>query len=163
MTRLQLDDLGRADRLLTTLTCRYPGVLVLEHEGDSFLIDDPDRTLSPEQQRPFCTLVTGDHGETVSRLDRDPDTYRVSLALGRSAYEARFGPAPRERDATGVLDTGFDYAAVDQLLPHPHYASQYWACVINPGPQTVADLGELLDAAQTHARRVSENRIRRSG
>jgi len=135
----------------------FDGVDVLEHEGDTFLIYDPAGDLPPERQLPFATIVTGDHYDTVSALDA-PGAYRLNIGLTKATYTALFGAAPTQRDEHGVLQTGFDYAATDTLMPHPHYASQYWVCVVNPAAATWTSVRDLLAEAHGFAARKHANR-----
>src|SRR5262245_23951275 len=90
----------------------FDSVWAVENLGDTFFMYAPDGDLPPERQFPFVTLVTGDHYDSVSKLDR-PDTYRLNIGLTKATYGAMFGAVPTQRDADGVLDTGFDYTAVD--------------------------------------------------
>jgi len=130
----------------------FDGVRTLDAAGDTFLLYDPAGDLPAERQLPFATIVTGDHYDTVSHLDR-PDTYRLNIGLTKATYASWFGAPPRQRDADGVLETGFDYAAVDTLLPHPTYAAQHWVCVVNPGEATLATVRTMLAEAHAFAAR----------
>ncbi|WP_067186378.1 DUF6194 family protein [Microtetraspora niveoalba] len=134
----------------------FDGINVLEASGDTFFLYDPDRDLPPERQTPFVTIVTGDHYDTVSKLDR-PGAYRLNIGLTKATYTGLFGAAPTGRDADGVLDTGFDHAAVDTLTPHPIYASQYWVSVVDPGEATLETVRTLLAEAHTFAARKHAN------
>jgi hypothetical protein len=134
----------------------FDGVMTLEGSGDTFLVYDPDGDLPPERQMPFVTIVTGDHYDSVSQLDR-PGAYRLNIGLTKATYTASFGAPPTERDADGVLDTGFDHAAVDTLMPHPIYASQYWVSVVNPGEATQETVRALLAEAHGFAARKHAN------
>jgi hypothetical protein len=124
----------------------FDGVNVLENLGDMFFLYDPDRDLPPERQWPFATLVTGDHYDTVSNLDR-PGVYRLNIGLTKATYSAMFGTAP----------TSPDYAALDVLMPHPIYASQHWVCVLNPGEATLETVRALLTEAHGFAARKHAN------
>lgn len=104
---------------------------------------DPGGDLPAERQFPFVTIVTGDHYDSVSNLNR-PGTYRLNIGLTKATYVASFGAAPTQRGADGVLDTGFDHAAVDTLMPHPIYAAQHWVCVVNPGEAKLETVRTLL-------------------
>lgn len=141
----------------------FDGVEVLENLGDAFFIYDPERILPPTRRLPFATIVTGDHYDSVSGLDR-PGAYRVNIGLTKATYVRRFGSPPTRRDADGVLDTGYDHAAVDTVVPHPHYASQYWVSVVNPGPATLDTVREMLaEAHALAARKYARWRARRTG
>jgi hypothetical protein len=149
---------------MTRYVCEtFDGVNAVEANGDTFFMYDPDRDLPAERQLPFATIVTGDHYDTVSKLDR-PGAYRINIGLTKATYTARFGAAPTQRDADGVLETGFDYAAVDTLAPHPIYASQYWVSVVEPGEATLETVLELLaEAHEFAARKHANHRARRAG
>jgi predicted DNA-binding protein (MmcQ/YjbR family) len=59
------------------------------------------------------------------------------------------------------LATGVDYAALDTLMPHPFYASQYWVSVVNPGEATLDTVRTLLtEAYEFAARKHSRKRSR---
>ncbi|MEV0697274.1 DUF6194 family protein [Saccharopolyspora sp. NPDC050389] len=134
----------------------FDGVRAVENAGDTFFVHDPDGDLPDDRWMPFATIVTGDNYDTVSDLDH-PGAYRINIGLTKDSFTARFGPAPTARDERGVLATEFDYAARDQVLPHPHYASQYWVCVVNPGPETTGEVRRLLDEAHDFAARKHAN------
>jgi hypothetical protein len=135
----------------------FDGVRAVEGNGDTFFLYDPDGNLPPERQLPFATVVTGDHYDTVSQLGRS-NTYRLNVGLTKATYVALFGAPPTRHDADGVLETGYDYAAVDTVVPHPTYASQYWVCVVNPGDTTRQTVRTLLAEAYEFAARKHANR-----
>jgi hypothetical protein len=139
----------------------FDGVRAAEGSGDTFFLYDPDGDLVAERQIPFVTIVTGDHYDSVSNLNR-PGAYRLNIGLTRTTYTSWFGAAPTQRDADGVLETGFDHAAVDTVVPHPIYASQYWVSVVNPGEATLETVRTFL--AEAHgfaARKYANHRARR--
>jgi hypothetical protein len=158
MTLLEPADVAEATTLLHAIEQQLAGVVTTEGSGDWYLFYDPDGITRPDQRFPFCTLVTGDRYDGASRLDRDPATYRVNVGVDRHSYEDLFGPAPRQAAGHEVVETGFDYALTDTLLPHPFYAPLHWVCVVNPGVRTRERLGELLDLAHALARRSYDNR-----
>lgn len=139
----------------------FDGVTALDAAGDTYLLYDPDGDLPADRQIPFVTIVTGDRHDSVSELHR-PGCYRLNIGLTKATYTTRFGPAPTRRDADGVLETGFDYAAVDAVMPHPVYASQHWVCVLNPGPATLETVRTLLAEAHGFAvRKHANHQLRR--
>jgi Family of unknown function (DUF6194) len=146
-------DLRTAPALVTALRRELPGIVTSEGSGDWFVFYDPDGVTVPEKRFPFLTLVTGDRHDAASRLDRDAGTYRVNLGVGREAYEALLGPAPRQPAGRDVIETGTDYTASDTVLPHPFYAPLHWICIVNPGPDTAPRLPDLIDRAYTEAAR----------
>lgn len=134
----------------------FPGVDPLAANGDVFFIYDPDRDLPGERKLPFATLVTGDRYDQLSQLDR-PGVFRLNFGVSRRTYRELFGAPPARLGPEGVIETGHDFAALDQLLPHPVYAPQAWISVLNPGERTWEQVKELLQEAydlgvQRHAR-----------
>jgi hypothetical protein len=103
--------------------------------GDTFF-------MLPGKKMPFATIVTKDYGEfdNASKLDR-PDVFRLNIGVSRSTFRSLFGE-----------DGGYDYAALDALMPHPVYAKQWWVSVLNPSLETFETLKSLL--AEAYARHV---------
>jgi hypothetical protein len=134
----------------------FDGVKAVDNSGDTFFMYDPAGDLPAERQLPFATIVTGDHYDSVSKLDR-PGAYRLNIGLTKATYATWFGAAPTQRSANGVLDTAFDHAAVDTVMPHPTYAAQHWACVVNPGEATLETIRTLLAEAHGFAARKHAN------
>jgi hypothetical protein len=134
---------------------------VMEAYGDTFFLYDPDGDLPPERRLPFATIVTDDNYERVSELS-EPGAYRLNIGLTKATYTAMFGAVPTERDDQGVLETGFDYAERDRVMPHPVYASQHWVCVVSPGEATLDAVRPLLAEAHEFAARKHANHARRT-
>jgi hypothetical protein len=113
--------------------------------GDRFLYREPGG-VETARTRPFATIVTGDYPgfDEASDLDR-PGVFRLNLSIGRSELATRC-PAPAE---------ALDLAALDVVMPHPVYAAQGWACVLNPSPARMAEVDELLTIA--HARAAGDS------
>jgi Family of unknown function (DUF6194) len=116
--------------------------------GDTFFIYDPERNLEPKQQFPFATIVTKDYGDfdNTSQLDR-PGVFRLNIGVSRDTFKV-----------VADQSTNRDYAALDQLMPHPVYAAQSWLCVLNPSPQTFEQVKPLLAEAYDRAVRRIINR-----
>lgn len=129
--------------------------------GDTFFIYDPHRNLEPHRQLPFATIVTKDYGDfdNASNLSR-PGVFRLNIGVGKETYRSLFGQQPAPSSAAGTVDTNYDFAALDRLLPHPVYASQFWICVLNPSDATFQQIQPLLAeaydiAVSRHSRRES--------
>ncbi|MFI2780836.1 DUF6194 family protein [Streptomyces sp. ALB3] len=119
--------------------------------GDTFFFYSPEGGM-PKATQPFATIVTKDQpGDDRSRLDR-PDTFRVNIGAGRSAFIDWTGHAPREPAVDD--DPGMD----DAVIAHPVYASLGWVAVVNPGRGTDAAVRELLRNAYHRARARHERR-----
>lgn len=161
MVQVASDGLADATALLMAIQRELPGILTTNGQGDSFVFYDPDGVTVPEKRFPFLTVVTGDRYDAASHLDRDGRTYRVDLRVDRQTYEDLLGPAPRQPAGYEVIDTGFDYAAVDVVLPHPFYAPMHWVCIVNPAERTRSQLAHLIEIAHALAMRQYDNLRRR--
>ncbi|MEH0971707.1 DUF6194 family protein [Micromonospora sp. CPCC 205546] len=125
----------------------FDGVSVVEANGDTFYIYDPGRDLPAERQLPFATIVTGDHYDEASALDR-PGAWRLNIGLSRSAYGALFPQRHKPE---------LDHTVTDTVLPHPVYAPQHWVSVVNPGEASVDTVRQLLAEAYDFAARKHAN------
>jgi len=149
------------DAITQLIDRSFPGVDVVIGdegiaEGDRFFFYDPDRSLDPRKRFPFATIVTKDYGDfdRASNLNR-PGIFRLNIGVSSATFRALFGPQASPADAS------HDFAALDQLLPHPVYAPQSWICVLNPSEQTLQSIQPLLAeayqrAVRRHAQRSNE-------
>jgi len=119
--------------------------------GDRFFFAGEDRL------RPFATIVLHDvpDFDERSRLS-EPGRYRLNIEVGRAEFRNLFGYGPEEFAALG---DGLDFAEPDRLMPHPAYAVQGWASVVNPGPATADEVERLVAQARS---RSAERERRRS-
>ena|SRR5438132_5948314 len=108
--------------------------------GDTFFFYNP-RDVDPDHMFPFATIVTKDYGDfdSSSQLNR-PGVFRLNIGLDKKLYQSMFG-ASRE------VAISYDFAALDEIMPHPVYARQYWVCVLNPSAETFEAARPLLAAA----------------
>lgn len=108
----------------------------------------------------FATLKSknGDN-DRASHLDR-PSVYRLSLGLGKTAYQSLFGTVPTRPVAGGVVDTGHDFTALDTLLPHPVYAWMGWVCVLSPSVATFERMKPLIEDAHQLAMQKFDKRVK---
>ncbi len=135
----------------------FPGVDVVKPEmgsspeiavGDTFFIYDPQRNLEGAQQSPFATIVTKDYGDfdRASNLNR-PEVFRLNIGISTETYRSLFGKQPAAPGDAGHVDTGHDFTTLDQLMPHPVYASQSWVCILNPSETTFQKIRPFLAEA----------------
>lgn len=114
--------------------------------GDSFFYYAPEGVIP--QAQPFVTIVTKDYpDETPSGLDA-PDAFRVNLGTGKEEFVARLGRDPKAPPS----DLESLSATDDVIIAHPNYGSLGWLAVKNPGPNTEADLRELITRAYALAK-----------
>lgn len=137
----------------------YEDVQTTEVDGYTFFFHSDDHKF------PFATLGTKDNEyDRVSNLDR-PSVYRLNIGVGKETYRSLLGPQPAF-PAAGSFVEGYDFTALDQLMPHPTYAAQSWLCVLNPSETTFQhQVRPLLDeayqmAVRRHARKTADNAAR---
>jgi Family of unknown function (DUF6194) len=103
-----------------------------------------------DRMMPFATIVTSDRHDPASNLSRE-GVFRLNIGVGREAYHAMLGPPPKPPkwppEGTGVVDAPYDFTAVDQIMPHPVCAPQYWICALNPSDATFEKLRPPLTGA----------------
>lgn len=132
--------------ILHYITTTFPEIEVATVAGDSFFT-------IPGQKMPFATLVTRDEYDTVSDLGR-PGVFRLNIGVSKATFQEQFA-------ADVDLEDGYDFTALDRLLPHPVYGRQYWVCILNPSAATVETTVRPL-LAEAHARSAGRE-ARRAG
>lgn len=120
--------------------------------GETSFFYNPDRRLPRGIY--FATLKDkdGEH-DAASQLYR-PSVFRLNIGISKPTYRALFGPQPARPTAGGVVETGHDFSALDQLLPHPVYGWMSWVSVLNPSDATFHAVKPLL--AEAHALAVGK-------
>jgi hypothetical protein len=114
----------------------FAGVDATEAYGYLFFFYDPDGKLPIERKFPFATMAHADDDyDRASNLNR-PGVFRLNLGVAKETYRRLFGPPPAAPGPSGVVATGHDFTALDQLLPHPVYAPQSWICILSPTDET---------------------------
>ena len=125
------------------LVTSFPDIGITDASGDSYFFTDP------EKKHPFATLVTSDAHDQVSDLNR-PNVFRLSIGVGKERFRSLFGP-------DGAATSGFDFTALDRIMPHPVYGKMYWICVLNPSPAASETIrGLLTEAYEADRRRRSK-------
>ncbi|HYF65453.1 MAG TPA: DUF6194 family protein [Herpetosiphonaceae bacterium] len=118
---------------ITRFIVDLEGVETATANGDTFFFHGAERMF------PFVTLVMSNFNDSYSDLDR-PGVFRLNIGVTRQTFRALFGaPGARDADPADSAGTGYDFTALDTLLPHPVYGRQYWLCILNPGPATFAE------------------------
>lgn len=152
---------------ILTVVRSLDGVLILAPQagsefpelawGDAFFYYAPDGRV-PHNVQPYGTIVTKDYpDDTASRLDEE-GRWRVNIHVDRSTFVRLTGEEPRH------LDRPRDFAAVDQINPHPVYGALGWVAIVNPAALTMNIAIELLREAHHAARlRFERRRLRDIG
>jgi len=106
----------------------FAGVDVVDAMGASFFFFDP------EHMFPFATIVTSDEHDQASNLSR-PSVFRLNIGVSKQTFQSLFGPGAAP-SADGGAEDGYDFTALDRIMPHPVYGKMYWVCVLNPSDET---------------------------
>jgi hypothetical protein len=88
----------------------------------------------------FATIASnGNEYEQVSKLER-PGVYRLNIGVNRETFHSLFGK--------GKMDLSpYDFTALDTIMPHPDYSSQFFICVLSPSEATFEKIKPLLAEA----------------
>ena len=88
----------------------------------------------------FATIAShGNEYEQVSKLDR-PGVYRLNIGVNRETFHSLFGK--------GKMDLSpYDFTALDTIMPHPDYSSQFFICVLSPSEASFEKIKPLLAEA----------------
>jgi len=136
-----MDEASVADYITST----FDGVHAVDAWGDTFFFYNPDRT--QEDKVYFATIKSSDDEyDNVSGLSR-PSVFRLNVGVGKAAYRSLLGREPARPGTDGPADTGHDFTALDQVMPHPVYARAHWICVLSPSAATFETLRPLLAEA----------------
>jgi hypothetical protein len=114
----------------------FAGVDVVEALGASFF------SYGPDHRFPFATLVTGDEHDQASNLSR-PSVFRLNVGVSKQTFQSLFGSGSAHAAQAGA-EGGYDFTALDCIMPHPIYGKMYWVCVLNPSEETFKMVQELL-------------------
>lgn len=135
--------------LIQYLTTTFENVQVVQAQGASFFFYG---AMDDSNKFPFATLVTNDYNDKASDLER-PGVFRLNIGVSKATFLALFGGPVGRPNAAGVIESGYDYTALDQVMPHPVYGNMYWLCVLNPSPATFEQVKALLAEAYASAAR----------
>jgi hypothetical protein len=148
----------------------FPGVaLTTSTEGiaasDTFVIDNPKGDVEPQHQMAFGTIVTKIYGDFdhYSQFNR-PGVFRLDIGVGRETFTRLFDLPSIPLAAEGTVDAGYDYPALDRLLPHPVYAPRWSICVLNFSEVTFPTVRPLVaEAYQLAVNKLNRGRSARPG
>ncbi len=137
--------------VIRAITGTFDGVEELVGAGDSYFYVNLNPGEGPTDYRmPFATLMTSDAYDRASDLSR-PSVYRLNIGVSPETYRSLFGAKPPRSDPEGDKESGHDFTALDQVMPHPVYAPQFWLCVLNPSEETFQSVRPLLAEAYERA------------
>ena len=129
------------DEITEWITATYPETKVASAMGATFF------SLSDKHWPNFATIVTTDEHDlgSPSNLAR-AGIFRLNIGVGKESFQRLVGSM-----------TDPDYAAIDQVLPHPAYGKQRWIAILNPSRETFDDVIKPL-IAEAHDRLAKARR-----
>ena len=149
------------------ITETFEGVDVVVDSDNSFFFYNPDSNVPPDHRFPFVTLVTSDIYDQFSNLNR-PEVFRLNVGIGKQTFRSLFGDPARSSDSDSAAESGenfsgYDFTALDQVMPHPVYGRMFWVSVLNPGDETFETkvrplLAEAYELAVTRYKRLAARR-----
>ena len=149
-----------AEAVIQRITREFQDLVPKATWGETSLFYNPGNALKNGVY--FATIKEHDgENDKASHLDRE-GVFRLSFGLTPASYEELFGLRPPRPDKGGVVPTGHDFTALNELMPHPVYAWMGWVQVLSPTDQTMRDLTLLLTKAHEKARAGFTRRIRES-
>jgi hypothetical protein len=139
----------KPEQIIQSITEEFKGVVPKSSWGETSLFYNPGKVLPNGVY--FCTIKqkNGDNDKS-SKLDR-LGIYRVSIGIGKPAYETRFGERPKRPAKGGIVATEHDFTALNELMPHPIYGWMSWVQILNPKLETYTDLKPLIQQAYDDA------------
>ena len=88
----------------------------------------------------FATIASnGNEYEQISKLDRS-GVYRLNIGVSRETFRSLFGTKK-------INISDYDFTALDTIMPHPDYSSQFFLCVLSPSEATFEKIKPLLAEA----------------
>ncbi len=127
------------------LDTTFPDIHRVSAWGETSFFYNPHRKLPRGIY--FATIKEKNgQNDRASDLDRS-DVFRLNIGISRWTYRSLFGQQPSRPQAGGVVDTGHDFTALDQLMPHPVYGWMSWVAVLNPSATTFEAIKPLLSEA----------------
>ncbi len=127
----------------------FEGVIPKSSWGETSLFYNPGRMLPNGVY--FCTLKEKNgENDKASGLNRK-GVFRLSIGIAKETYEQHFGGRPKRPPKGGIIDTTHDFAALNELMPHPIYGWMSWVQVLNPSKPTFESLLPLIAEAHSNA------------
>lgn len=138
--------------IINTISETFEGVIPKSSWGETSLFYNPRKVLPNGVY--FCTIKekNGDNDKS-SNLDR-PGVFRLSVGLTKGSYQKIFGEKPKRPAKGCIINTGHDFSADNELMPHPIYGWMSWVQILNPSESKFTEILPLLTEA--HASAVSK-------
>lgn len=139
-----------ADEILEYCLKELEGTVLVNSWGERGIFYNPYNKL---KRGIYVLTVKEKDGENDqgSKLNRE-NIYRVNLGVRKATFQEMFGAVPKRPRKGGIVDMGYDFAAINQILPHPVYAWMGWICSLNPSQKTFEALKPYIQEAYEYAK-----------
>ena len=107
------------DEIITGVLSAYAGTVLDRNWGERGIFYNPGRALPKGIYLMTFKESNGPH-DKASDLERD-GVFRLNIGIPKCSYQRRFGALPFRPSAGGIVDTGYDFARLDEVMPHPVY------------------------------------------
>ncbi len=139
----------KPEKIVEKIVSDFDGVIPKSSWGETSLFYNPGKVFPNGVY--FCTIKEKDgDNDKASQLDRD-GVFRLSIGISKTTYENRFGLKPKRPAKGGIIDTGHDFTALNELMPHPIYGWMSWIQVLNPSISTFENILPLITEAHSNA------------
>ncbi len=126
----------------------FTGLIEAWNWGERSLFYNPERRLP---KGTYFLIFKDRDGANDSASGIRPGDYRLNVGISKVAFTDRFGAVPARPAASGVVQTGHDFAEPDRILPHPVYGWMCWIAILNPTHETFEEVKALLSGAYERA------------
>ena len=144
------------DEVLRYCLENLEGTVLVNSWGERGIFYNPGNALKRGVYVLTVKEKDGDNDKS-SNLNRE-NVYRVNIGVRKTTYIERFGAIPKRPDKGCIVDVGYDFSAIDLILPHPVYAWMGWICSLNPSKETFEELKPLIREAHEYAKEKFKKR-----
>ncbi|KUP04524.1 hypothetical protein Q73_15475 [Bacillus coahuilensis m2-6] len=121
----------------------YEGTVRHPNWGELGIFYNPEDKLTKGVYILTIKLKDGPNDQ-ASNLNSD-GVYRLNVAIEKDTFVKKFGSIPKRPLAGQTIEMDVNFAATDEIIPHPVYGWMSWISVINPSEQTFEQLKALID------------------
>lgn len=125
------------------ITSKYEGVVPKSTWGETSFFYNPNKLLPNGIY--FCTVKEKDgNNDKSSNLDRD-NVFRFSIGISKQSFDILFNIKFKRPLKGKIIESNFDFEALDILTPHPIYGWMNWICILNPSLKCFDNIKHFLD------------------
>ena len=106
----------------------------------------------------FATIKKKDgDNDKASKLDRD-GVFRLNIGINKEEFLSLFYTMPKRPAKGCFIKGGYDFQALDTILPHPIYGWMSWICILNPSVSRFDECKKYLQVAYEKALIVTDKK-----